>query len=92
MLITPAATAQLLTVRFERLMVLAAVVGIVSAVIGLYLSYWLDVASGATIVLVETAMFAIALVVGPQGLIARRRPGKVGVADALDEPAGARPS
>ena len=92
MLITPAATAQLLTVRFERLMVLAAVVGIVSAVIGLYLSYWLDVASGATIVLVETAMFAIALVVGPQGLIARRRPGTVGVADALDEPAGAHAS
>ena len=48
MLITPAATAQLLTVRFTRLMLLAAVVGVVSSVIGLYVSYWLDVASGAT--------------------------------------------
>lgn len=73
MLITPAATAQMLTVRFVRLMVLAAVVGITSAVIGLYLSYWLDVASGATIVLVQTALFLVALVVGPRGIIARRR-------------------
>jgi manganese/iron transport system permease protein len=73
MLITPAATAQLLTVRFTRLMAVAAVVGIASAVIGLYLSYWLDVASGATIVLVETALFVLALVLGPRGAIARRR-------------------
>jgi manganese/iron transport system permease protein len=77
MLVTPAATAQMLTVRFMRLMVLAAVVGIASAVIGLYLSYWLDVASGATIVLVETALFLAALVLGPRGLIARRRAGSL---------------
>jgi manganese/iron transport system permease protein len=72
MLITPAATAQLLVARFVRLMVVAAAVGVASAVIGLYLSYWLDVASGATIVLVETAMFVLALVLGPRGLLARR--------------------
>jgi manganese/iron transport system permease protein len=73
MLITPAATAQLLTVRFTRLMTLAAVIGVSSAVIGLYLSYWLDVASGATIVLVQTTMFLLALTFGPRGLLARRR-------------------
>jgi manganese/iron transport system permease protein len=73
MLVTPAATAQLLTVRFTRLMVMAAVVGVSSAVIGLYASYWLDVASGATIVLVQTSMFALALAFGPRGLLARRR-------------------
>ena len=73
MLITPAATAQMLTVRFMRLMLLAAVVGIASAVIGLYLSYWLQVASGATIVLVQTALFLVALVAGPRGLVATRR-------------------
>ncbi len=73
MLITPAATAQMLTVQFMRLMLLAAVVGIASAVAGLYLSYWLNVASGATIVLVQTGLFLLALVVGPRGLIARRR-------------------
>ena len=73
MLITPAATAQLLTVRFTRLMVTAALVGILSSVVGLYLSYWLDVASGATIVLVQTAAFLFVLAFGPRGLVARRR-------------------
>ncbi len=75
MLVTPAATAQLLTVRFTRLMLVAAAVGIASSIIGLYLSYWLDVASGATIVLVQTGLFLLALVLGPQGVIARRRAG-----------------
>ena len=73
MLITPAATAQMLAVRFTRLMALAAAVGVSSSVIGLYLSYWMDVPSGATIVLVQTAMFLLALVLGPRGLLARRR-------------------
>jgi manganese/iron transport system permease protein len=73
MLVTPAATAQLVTVRFAALMGLAIVVGIGSAIGGLYLSYWLDVASGATIVLVQTAMFLVALALGPRtGLVARR--------------------
>lgn len=70
MLVTPAATAQLLVVRFSRLMGLAAVIGVVSAVVGLYLSYYLNVASGAAIVLVETMAFALALLLGPRtGLI-----------------------
>jgi len=73
MLITPAATAQLVTVRFTRLMLVAALVGIGSSIVGLYLSYWLDVASGATIVLVQTATFLAALAFGPRGLLARRR-------------------
>src|SRR4029077_18380680 len=73
MLVTPAATAQMLTVRFTRLMAVAAIVGISSAIIGLYLSYWLDVASGATIVLVQTGMFLPALAIGPRGTLARRR-------------------
>lgn len=62
MLITPAATAQLLTRSFGRLIGVAVLVGLVAPVIGLYLSYWLNAASGATIVLVETAIFALALV------------------------------
>ena len=84
MLVTPAATAQLLAVRFGRLMAIAALVGIVSAVVGLYLSYWLDVASGATIVLVQTATFATALLLGPRtGLLARRRDSEIGVPPAV---------
>jgi manganese/iron transport system permease protein len=73
MLITPAATAQLVTVRFTRLMLVAAIVGIGSSIAGLYLSYWLDVASGATIVLVQTGTFLVVLAFGPRGLLARRR-------------------
>ena len=72
MLITPAATAQLVSVRFTRLMLVAALVGVGSSIIGLYLSYWFDVASGATIVLVQTAAFILALAFGPRGLLARR--------------------
>jgi manganese/iron transport system permease protein len=75
MLVTPAATAQLLVVRFGSMMAVAVGVGVVGAVAGLYLSYWLDVATGATIVLVQTALFALALLVGPRtGVLARRRP------------------
>jgi manganese/iron transport system permease protein len=73
MLVTPAAASQLLTVRFTRVMLLAGVIGIASAVAGLYLSYWLDVASGATIVLVQTATFLVVLGFGPRGLLAQRR-------------------
>jgi ABC-type Mn2+/Zn2+ transport system permease subunit len=74
MLVTPAATAQLLLVRFERLMVMAAVLAMVAAVIGLYLSFYLNVASGASIVLVETLFFGLALLLGPRtGLVSRAR-------------------
>jgi manganese/iron transport system permease protein len=74
MLTTPAATAQLLTVRFGRLMALAAVIGIGSAIGGLYASYFLDVASGATIVVLQTILFLAVLALGPRtGLLARMR-------------------
>jgi manganese/iron transport system permease protein len=63
MLITPPATAQLMTSSFGRLVGLAVAIGIASPVIGLYLSYWFNSASGATIVLFETAVFIVALVV-----------------------------
>ena len=74
MLVTPAATGQLLTVRFGALVALAVAIGIGSSILGLYVSYWLDVASGATIVLVQTALFLVALAFGPRtGLLSRRR-------------------
>jgi ABC-type Mn2+/Zn2+ transport system permease subunit len=76
MLTTPAATAQLVAVRFGRLMALAALIGIGTAIGGLYASYFLDVASGATIVVLQTLLFLAVLVLGPRtGLLARvRRP------------------
>jgi manganese/iron transport system permease protein len=75
MLVTPAATAQLIVVRFGQMMALAAVLAAISAVIGLYLSFYLNLASGASIVLVETLWFGLALVLGPRtGLLSRARP------------------
>ncbi len=72
MLVTPAATAQLIVVRFSRMIMLAVVIAVVSAVLGLYLSFYLNVASGASIVLVQTTLFLVALVLSPrQGLLVR---------------------
>ena len=59
MLVTPAATAFLLTRRLWKMMGLAALIAALSAVVGLYLSYYLNVASGAAIVLTCTAVFLV---------------------------------
>lgn len=73
MLVTPAATAQLLTVRFSRMIVLATLVGALTSIAGLYLSYWFNVASGATIVLVQTGTFLVTLVATRSASGFRRR-------------------
>ena len=59
MLVTPAATASLLTKRLPVMMVLAAVIASFSGVVGLYLSYYMNIASGAAVVLVCTALFGV---------------------------------
>ncbi len=61
MLVTPAATAQLVTRSFGRLISVAMLIGLLAPVVGLYVSYWANAATGATIVLVETAVFLLAL-------------------------------
>ena len=72
MLITPPATAYLLSRRFPAMIVLATWIGVLSAVTGLYLSFYLNVASGAAMVLVATAFFLLTLLLAPeQGLVAR---------------------
>jgi ABC-type Mn2+/Zn2+ transport system permease subunit len=73
MLVTPAATAYLLTRRLAVMMVVSAVVGAASSVTGLYASYYLDVASGAAVVLIATAAFLLAYLFAPRrGLLAQR--------------------
>lgn len=73
MLVTPGATAHLLTDRFGTMLALSVGVGVFSAVAGLVLSVRLDVASGGTIVLVASGLFLLALLAAPRhGLIARR--------------------
>jgi manganese/iron transport system permease protein len=59
MLVTPAATAYLLTDRLPVMMLIAACIAALSGVVGLYLSYYLSIASGAAIVLTATAIFLL---------------------------------
>ncbi|MEJ2735858.1 MAG: metal ABC transporter permease [Anaerolineae bacterium] len=66
MLVTPAATAYLLTRRLWHMMIVGAVFGAVSSVAGLYLSFYANLASGAAVVLVCTAFFVLAFLFAPQ--------------------------
>ncbi len=73
MLITPGATAHLLTDRFKIMLLISVSIGICSAVIGLWLSVVFNVASGGAIVLVAFGFFIIALLFSPkQGLVSRQ--------------------
>lgn len=60
-IIAPAITARLLTDSFSKLLVLSAIFGSLTAVVGMYLSYYLDIASGASIVLFATVVFCLIL-------------------------------
>ncbi len=74
MLVTPAATASLLVRRVHHIMALGAVVGAISSVVGLYVSYYAEVASGAAIVLTATVLFLLAFLFSPRrGLLAAVR-------------------
>jgi len=66
MLVTPAATAFLLTRRLPVMMALASGIGALSGLIGLYLSYYANIASGAAIVLVATGIFLITFLAVPR--------------------------
>ncbi len=66
MLITPPATAFLLTDKLKKLLLLSCFFGVISAIIGLYLSYHLNFASGASIVLVSVFFFAMAFLFSPK--------------------------
>ena len=73
MLITPGATAYLLTNCFSRMLVIAPAISAACAVTGLYLSYHLDTASGGMIVRTQGAVFAVVYLFAPgQGVVGRR--------------------
>jgi manganese/iron transport system permease protein len=61
LLVTPSATAYLITKRFHTMIFTSMLLGCVSALLGIYLSYYLNVASGAAIILTATALFFIIL-------------------------------
>ncbi len=66
MLITPAATAFLWTERLAVMLGLSALIGVLSSVVGLYLSYTLNWASGPAIVLVAAIFFGISFIISPK--------------------------
>lgn len=75
MLVTPAATAQLLVRRLHLIMAVGAGVGVVSSVVGLYLSYHADVAASAAVVLTATVIFLLTFLLSPRrGILGLRRP------------------
>ena len=86
-LVIPSTTARLLTDSFARMIVLSTILGATAGLAGMYVSYWLDVSSGATIVLLEAAGFAI---VSAAGILRHRPPAwtQAGIpALATDRPA-----
>lgn len=74
MVVTPGATAYLLTDRFPRLIVISVAIGSVTSFVGAYASYFLDGATGGIIVVAQTLIFLVAFVFAPKhGLLASRR-------------------
>ncbi len=72
MLVTPAATAQLLTRRLPSMMLVAALIGATANIVGLYSSYYWNIASGPAMVLAATSIFALAFLFAPgRGMIWR---------------------
>ncbi|NKC04230.1 metal ABC transporter permease [Ochrobactrum haematophilum] len=74
MVVTPGATAYLLTDRFPRLLVIAVMIGAATSFLGAYASYFLDGATGGIIVVLQTAIFLCAFFFAPKhGMLASRR-------------------
>jgi manganese/iron transport system permease protein len=74
MVITPGATAYLLTDRFGRMIILAVLIGAASSALGAYASYFLDGSTGGLIVMMQTGLFLAAFILAPRhGLLAGRR-------------------
>jgi manganese/iron transport system permease protein len=74
MVVTPGATAYLLTDRFPRLIILSVVIGMVTAFVGAYASFFLDGATGGIIVVLQTTLFLTAFLLAPtHGLLAAKR-------------------
>ena len=88
MLVTPGATAYLLTDRFARMLWLAAGMGAVTSFTGAYASYFLDGSTGGCIVVLQTLLFLAALVFGPKhGMLASRAKRRLALSTALGRPA-----
>jgi manganese/iron transport system permease protein len=79
MVVTPGATAYLLTDRFGRLIVISVALGVITSFVGAYISYFLDGATGGVIVSLQILLFLVAFYFAPKhGLLAARRRRRVG--------------
>ncbi|MBA3448791.1 MAG: metal ABC transporter permease [Pseudaminobacter sp.] len=77
MVVTPGATAYLMTDRFPRLIVISVLIGSLTSLVGAYASYFLDGATGGIIVVLQTAVFLTAFVFAPKhGMLAAKRRAK----------------
>jgi manganese/iron transport system permease protein len=92
MVVTPGATAYLLTDRFPRLIAISVIIGAVTAFSGAYLSYFLDGATGGIIVVLQTLIFLVAFVFAPKhGLLAAKRRSAEALRQPIDETGAATP-
>ncbi|MFD1487207.1 metal ABC transporter permease [Ancylobacter vacuolatus] len=74
LVVTPGATAYLLSDRFPRLLMIAVAIGAVTSFVGAYVSYFLDGATGGIIVVLQTLIFLAAFIFAPKhGMLAARR-------------------
>ncbi|CAN0654723.1 Chelated iron transport system membrane protein YfeC [Nitratireductor aquimarinus] len=86
MVVTPGATAYLLTDRFPRLVAIAVAIGAVSSFVGAYASYFLDGATGGIIVVLQTLTFLTAFVFAPKhGMLAARRRAREALEQSMQE-------
>ncbi|HJU30429.1 MAG TPA: metal ABC transporter permease [Hyphomicrobiaceae bacterium] len=91
MVVTPGATAYLLTDRFPRLLTMAVAIGTLTSLVGAYVSYFLDGATGGVIVTLQTLIFLAAFIFAPKhGMLAARRKSAAAVAPRAGWP-GAGP-
>ncbi len=84
MVVTPGATAYLLTDRFPKLLMISVALGSVTCAVGTYISYFLDGATGGIIVVLQTILFLFAFVFAPKhGLLANRKRARLAQGVAL---------
>ncbi|MGB7709321.1 MAG: metal ABC transporter permease [Microcoleus sp.] len=82
MLVTPGATAYLLSDNFDHMTLIAIATGVFSSVMGTYISYYIDASTGGCIVVLQTLLFVLAMIFAPKhGLLVRAR-----ISGAMNEP------
>ena len=91
MLVTPGATAYLLTDRFGRMIGIATTMGVGTSLVGAYASYFFDGSTGGCIVTLQSILFVLALVFAPKHGLRASRARRAAAAEDSSSPGGARP-